>query len=270
MSARVLSFDRYARKPGRYSLLLCELPGQRPETVGVLLLDESTDQLHLRLRRDWEEFASDEDREVLAEIEDDLLADARIRGARAVFDWLQGNASDTVRVSDAEAVEVHNFERTLSDLYREHVPSRVLRFRTHLPRYSLAVAAGPFLTNPEDIAAEEWVETPADLQLDEDLFIARIQGHSMEPRIPNGSFCVFRRSVVGSRNNRLVLVRNSELADDNQYTVKRYKSEKRVSEDGFVQTRIRLESLNPEYPSWDLDEDSERYQVVAEFVRVLD
>jgi phage repressor protein C with HTH and peptisase S24 domain len=146
----------------------------------------------------------------------------------------------------------------------------VLRFRTHLPRFSLAVAAGPFLTNPEDIQAEEWVETPPDLQLDDDMFVARIQGHSMEPRIPDGSLCVFRRNVVGSRNGRLVLVRNSQLADDNQYTVKRYRSEKAMSEDGFLQTRIRLESLNPAYPSWDLDRDEEKYQVIAEFVRVLE
>ena len=61
-----------------------------------------------------------------------------------------------------------------------------------------------------------------------------------------------------------------ELADDNQYTVKRYKSEKRVTEDGFVQTRIRLESLNPAFPSWDLDTEEDKYQVIAEFVRVLE
>jgi len=102
------------------------------------------------------------------------------------------------------------------------------------------------------------------------MFVARIQGHSMEPKIPDGSLCVFDRKVVGSRNGRLVLVRNSELADDNQYTVKRYRSEKQISEEGFRQTRIRLESLNPAYPSWDLDQDEDKYQVVAEFVRVLE
>ena len=105
------------------------------------------------------------------------------------------------------------------------------------------------------------------MRLDEDMFVARIQGRSMEPRIPDGSLCIFQRRVVGSRNGRLVLVRNSELADDNQYTVKRYKSEKQVTEDGFAQTRIRLESLNPAYPSWDLDEEDGKYQIVAEFVR---
>ena len=93
------------------------------------------------------------------------------------------------------------------------------------------------------------------------MFIARIQGHSMEPRIPDDSLCIFRRNVVGSRHGKLVLVRNSELADDHQYTVKRYKSEKRMTEDGFVQTRIRLESLNPAYPSWDLEEDSENIKL---------
>ncbi|HEX4749391.1 MAG TPA: S24 family peptidase [Bryobacteraceae bacterium] len=249
---------------------MTDLPGHGAQTAGVLLLDASTDTLHIRLRRDWDAIASDEDAEVLAELEDDLSLKANEIGGAALLEYLENNVSTALRVSEREAVSVRDFDRTLGELYRQHVPSRVLRFRTHLPRFSLAVAAGPFLTNPEDIQAEEWVETPADLRLDEDMFIARIQGHSMEPRIPDGSLCVFRRNVVGSRQGRLVLVRNSELADDNQYTVKRYKSEKTFTEDGFAQTRIRLESLNPAYPSWDLDEDAEKYQVVAEFVRVVE
>jgi len=238
--------------------------------VGVLLLDASSDTLHVRLRRDWERLASEEDAEVLAELEDDLLLQARDQGGRSVLDRLEQETSNVLRVTDREPLSVRDFDQTLNDLYRRHVPAEVLRFRTHLPRYSLAVAAGPFLTNSEDIQAAEWIETPPGLKLDDNLFIARIQGHSMEPRIPDGSLCVFRKNVVGSRHGRLVLVRNSELADDNQYTVKRYKSEKREDADGFEQTRIRLESLNPAYPSWDLDEDSGKYQVIAEFVRVLE
>lgn len=250
--------------------MFADLPGGTAQPIGVLLLDPKTDTLYVRLRRDWDAIASDEDSEVLAELEDDLLAQARDRGGKALLDHLENIASNSLRISDREAVTVRDFERKLGELYREHVPAQVLRFRTHLPRYSLAVAAGPFLTNPEDIHADEWIETPPDLHLDEDMFVARIQGKSMEPRIPDGSLCVFRRNVVGSRNGRLVLVRNSELADDNQYTVKRYRSEKIVTEEGFLQTRIRLESLNPAYPSWDLDEEEGKYQVIAEFVRVLE
>ena len=270
MPAPVLRFSDFAPKRAEYSLLLSDLPGHGTQTIGVLLLDPATDTLHLRLRRDWNAVAADEDAEVLEELEDDLAMQARERGGAAVLDFLETVASQAIRLTDREAVTVRNFDKTLGELYREHVPAQVLRFRTHLPRYSLAVAAGPFLSNEENIAAEEWVEVPPDLQIDENMFIAEIRGHSMEPRIPNGSLCVFRRNVVGSRNGRLVLVRNSELADDNQYTVKRYKSEKKSDEEGFIQTRIRLESLNPEYPSWDLDAEEDKYQIIAEFVAVLE
>ena len=270
MPARVLSFRDLAPKEAEYSLIVSALPDRGEQTIGVLLLDATSDTLHVRLRRDWERMASEEDAEVLAELEDDLVLQARNEGGRSVLQRLEQETSNSLRVTDRETVTVRDFDQTLNDLYRRHVPAQVLQFRTHLPHYSLAVAAGPFLTNNEDIQAEEWVETPPDLKLDDNMFIARIQGHSMEPRIPDGSLCVFRRNVVGSRNGRLVLVRNSELADDNQYTVKRYKSEKREDADGFQQTRIRLESLNPAYPSWDLDEEAEKYQVMAEFVRVLE
>ncbi len=270
MSARVISFGDYQPKRALYSLLLADLPGHSPETIGVLLLDPATDSLHVRLRRDWSTVASAEDAEVLEELEDDLMSQARERGAAGVLDFLENTASLSLRVTDREAITVRDFDKTLSELYREHVSSRVLRFKTHLPRFSLAAAAGPFLTNPADILEKEWIEMPPDFRLDEDMFVAEIRGHSMEPRIPNGSLCVFRRGIVGSRNGKLVLVRNSALTNDDQYTVKRYKSEKVVTEDGFRQTRIRLESLNPAYPSWDLDVDEEKYEIVAEFVRVLE
>lgn len=260
----------FAPKAGQFALLVCDLPGGRLQAIGVLLLDPKSDTLFVRLRRDWEQIASEEDAEVLAELESDLQLKAREQGGTAVLEQLETTASQSIRITDREEVSVRDFEKKLGELYREHVPAQVLRFRTHLPRYSLAVAAGPFLTNPEDIQAEEWMETPPDLKLDADMFVARIRGKSMEPRIPDDSLCVFRRNVVGSRNGRLVLVRNSELADENQYTVKRYRSEKAVGEENFVQTRIRLESLNPAYPSWDLNEEEGKYQVVAEFVRVIE
>jgi hypothetical protein len=79
-----------------------------------------------------------------------------------------------------------------------------------------------------------------------------------------------RTGVIGSRNGRLVLVENLETTGTNRYTVKRYKSEKSHSGEAWQHSRIRLESLNPDYPSWDLDPEEERYRIVAEFVRVLD
>jgi phage repressor protein C with HTH and peptisase S24 domain len=261
MPAPVLQFSDFALKPAQYSLVIADLPQRGSSTVGVLLLDEASDSLYLRFRRDWETIASTEDAEFLAELEGDLESLAREHGGAWLLDKLENEASNSIRVLDREAVQVRSFERTLGDLYRKHVNTNVRPFQTHLPRYSLAVAAGPFLTNPEDVTAEEWVETPPEMKIDDDMFIAEIHGHSMEPRIPDGSLCVFRRGVVGSRTGRLVLVRNSELADENRYTVKRYRREG---------NRVRLESLNPDYPSWYLDPDDDKYEVVAEFIRVLE
>jgi phage repressor protein C with HTH and peptisase S24 domain len=269
MSARVLKFADYAPKRGEYALLLSDLPEHGEQTIGVLLLDTSTDNLYIRLRRDLESVAEEEDVEVLEELAGDLEQLAREQGGKAVLDRLENEASFGLRVTDREAIMVRDFERTLNELYREHVPAKVLQFRTHLPRLTLAAAAGPFLANRTEVEAEDWIETPPDLRLDDDMFVARIQGHSMEPRIPDGSLCVFRYFGAGSRNNMLVLVENRGDIGD-AYTVKRYKSEKVITEEGFRHTRIRLESLNPAYPSWDLDEDETKYRVIAEFVRVLE
>jgi phage repressor protein C with HTH and peptisase S24 domain len=267
---RVIDFGDYRERKAEWLPVLISLPGRQPETSGILLLDCERDELHLKLRSDWPEFAAEEDAEVLQELEHDLNLKARELGGEGLLEWLEENASQTVQVGSREEISVRNFSATLHRLYREHVRTVVRPYKTHLPVFSLAVAAGPFLTNPEEVDAEGWMEAPSDLKLDPDMFVAHIHGHSMEPKIPDGSLCVFRRGVVGSRNNRLVLVRNSELADENRYTVKRYRSEKKYSEEGFEHTRIRLESLNPDYPSWDLDMDEAKYEIVAEFVRVLE
>jgi hypothetical protein len=150
------------------------------------------------------------------------------------------------------------------------VRSSVREFVTHLPRYSLAVAAGKFLENSE-VIAEGWEEAPEDLKITRDMFVARIEGKSMEPKIPDGGWCVFRYGVTGSRQGRLVLVEQSGGGTNDRYTVKRYRSSKRQQPDGtWSHDRITLESLNPEFENWDLDPAEDRFRILAEFVRVLD
>jgi phage repressor protein C with HTH and peptisase S24 domain len=257
----------------RYSLLMAELPGQEIATAGVLLEDPATDQVYIRLRRDWERFAPAE-AEVLAFLEDDLVAQAAEVGAAKFFARLEDTLSNTIRVSDRREAMVEDFPRALARLYREHVRSEARPFVTHLPRYALAVAAGPFLENPviETSAGEEqaWEEAPAGLRLTREMFVAEIVGHSMEPLIPDGSLCVFRGGVTGSRQGRLVLVEALGEAGSDRYTVKRYRSEKRQSDAGeWSHERIRLEPLNPAFEAWDLDPQEDRYRILAEFVAVL-
>jgi SOS-response transcriptional repressor LexA len=230
----------------------------------VLLEDPETNSLRLRFRRDLELIADEEESEVLRALPDDLARKADEMGAGRLFEYLESNASNAIQLTDRKEVLVDDFGRALDRLYLKNVQSNVLEFRTHLPRYSLRAAAGKFLEN-EEISQEDWIEAPEDLRLTPDMFVAHIQGHSMEPLIPDGSLCVFRHGVVGSRYGRLVLAEELGAAGDNRYAVKRY-----AREPGKLGAPVTLHSLNPDYPDWQLQPDEERYRILAEFVRVLD
>ena len=221
------------------------------------------------MRRDWEILAPSES-EVLSALEADLADKAHEMGAANLMAWLSETLSNTLQIGEPREVLVEDFERALGRLYREHVSSNVQPFVTHLPRYSLAVAAGKFLENRE-VSEDGWEEAPARLRLTPEMFVARIVGRSMEPRIPDGSLCIFRSgTVVGSRQGRLVLVERLGGGLNDRYTVKRYHSEKRLDPEGRpVHERIRLEPLNPEFEAWDLDPEEDRFRIMAEFVEVL-
>jgi SOS-response transcriptional repressor LexA len=244
--------------------------GRDQVAVGVMLEDPSHDRLYLRLRRDWEDLAPEE-AETLSALEFDLAAKASEMGASRLLGYLEETLSNFLRISDRREVMVEDFERALGHLYREHVASTVRKFVTHLPRYSLAVAAGKFLENQE-VAEEGWEEAPPGLKLTREMFIARIAGRSMEPLIPDGSLCVFRSGVTGSRQGRLVLVEALGRGANDRHTLKRYRSVKIENPDGsWTHQRIRLEPLNPEFEAWDLDpSDEEQCRVIAEFVQILD
>jgi phage repressor protein C with HTH and peptisase S24 domain len=252
-----------------FAVLIADIIGRGDTPIGILLLDPAGDELHIRLRRDLPLICDEEEAEVLTLVEGDLAAKAREMGARRLLEWLQENASNSIRTSDRESAIVENFPRALNRLYRGYVRSEPRPFETHLPRYTLQAAAGKFRDN-EDVTEQGWVEAPRDLHLLPDMFVAEVVGQSMEPVIPSGSLCIFRAGVAGSRASRLVLVEDLQTSGTNRYTVKRYRSEKRPAESGWVHARIQLESLNPEYPSWDLDPDEDKYRIIAEFLRVLD
>jgi len=252
---------------GQYAVVQLALPGASPVNAGVLLLDPSTNNLHIRFRRDWDEIAEGEDAEVMEALAGDIESKAREMGASQLLDWMEEHLSNVVRISDREEVMVDSFESSAARLYRQHVSPKVLSFRTHLPKYSLRAAAGRFGEGME-VEPEDWEECPANLKLTDDMFIAHVVGRSMEPRIPDGSLCVFRYNVVGSRNGRLVLVMHYGETGENRFTIKRYRSVKSQSDEGWKHEKIALEPLNPEYEPWELEENSP-IKVIGEFIMVL-
>src|SRR5260370_924848 len=98
-------------------------------------------------------------------------------GSEELFAYLEGTLSGSVRISDRETILVDDFSRALERLYRQHVQSNVLPFKTHLPRYSLRAAAGKFLDN-EEVVEQGWLEVPEDVtNLYPDMFIAEVDEH---------------------------------------------------------------------------------------------
>ena len=258
-------------RQAEFALLEFVRPGEAPVTIGVLLHDSTARRLGFRLRRDWDRIADEDERELLELLADDLRARIASESPEEFLARLEDTLSNSLRITDRRPTFGAAFEATLQRLYNEHVQPTVLPFRTHLPVYSLKAAAGGW-SEGQQVDARDWMETPEDLRLSEDLFIAQVTGRSMLPLIPDGAWCVFRRNVVGSREGKLVLVENfTESAEGlNRYTVKRYHSVKRSTADGsWEHDRIRLEPLNSrEFEPWELEPGQIR--VLGEFVRVLE
>jgi SOS-response transcriptional repressor LexA len=105
------------------------------------------------------------------------------------------------------------------------------------------------------------------------MFVAQVVGKSMEPTISDGSYCLFRAPVIGTRQGKIVLVQLRDVTDpDNgeRYTVKRYQSEKVADGDTWRHTRITLKPINPDFRPIELTSSEEgALQVVAELVEVL-
>jgi len=113
--------------------------------------------------------------------------------------------------------------------------------RNAVPLLDLKVAAGDFSAK-QWLADCRWVELPEPFVAKVGYFVAQVIGESMNRRIPNGSWCLFREPVGGTREGKVVLVESRDVQDPDtgRYTVKRYSSEKQVTPEGWQHQRITL------------------------------
>jgi len=261
MPAAVISIG--SKRRGAWSLLEAQLPGRRPEPLGVLLLDEASNELKVRLRAASEfETLEEQEIDILDALRADLEAKAQEMGARGLFEYLEDSLSNFVLIGERTAVAYSDAGVAADRLFEEHV-DRVREYETHLPLYSVRAAATRF-GESMDAEPERWVRTRPGLRLNESMFVAHVVGRSMEPRIPDGSLCVFRAWGGGTKKGRLLLIEmygESDFAA--RYTIKRYRS---VGEGD--EKRVILEPLNPEFEAFEL-ESEDGFWVIAEFVEVV-
>ena len=169
------------------------------------------------------------------------------------------------RNEDRGQVGPGNWERLELD------PGERARYRTHVPVYDLTAAAGGW--GPEGSPTElGWLRVSGQ-RLEPGMFVARVIGRSMEPRIPDGAWCLFRPCPAGSRQGRLLLVQvNTHLdpEDGGRYTVKQYYSRKNQQSGDWSHDVIELRPLNSEYGSITITPaDAPDLRIIGEFVTVV-
>ncbi len=146
------------------------------------------------------------------------------------------------------------------------------------PIIDLRFAAGAFSdTQALEGGAEEWAALPDWIRPQPGLFVAQVVGESMNRRIPNGAWCLFRANPAGTREGKVVVVQHRSIADPDtggRYTVKRYSSEKVSAEEGgWRHQRITLwpDSDRSGYEPIVIDmvDADEGFAVVAEMLMVI-
>lgn len=159
--------------------------------------------------------------------------------------------------------------------FRRLQPQEAIPFENCVPLYDLKAAAGQFSEeqHPSDI---DWVELPDVFRHRQDLFVIQVVGESMNRRIPNGAWCLFRKDTGGTRQRKVVLVQHREITDTDtggHYTVKLYESKKEKLPDGtwsHVSIILHPDTTTHGYEPIVLAEDqSDELQVIGEFVAVL-
>jgi SOS-response transcriptional repressor LexA len=266
MPAPVISIE--TKRRACWSLLEVAPSGGRPIPYGILLADQDTSQLTRRLRDAgcFDEL-DEQESDILTELPGDLDKKAREIGALRLLESLEDCLSGFFRIGDRTPIVYTDAQAAVDRLFDEHVDSEVKEFITHLPLYGLRAAATKF-GEGMDGGQEGWVRVPENLRLTEGMFVAHVVGRSMEPLIRDGSACIFRAPVTGSRKNRYLLIEKFDETDfAARYTVKKYARRGDRDESAECEDAIRLEPLNPEFEPFDLTSD--KFRVVAEFVRVL-
>jgi DUF2075 family protein len=205
---------------------------------------------------------------------------------RQYFEKCMESSSVNDKVNIAKSLK-EELQTTVVLPFRHLTPGEVRPFENCVPLYDLKVAAGKFSNeqqvtdifgglSEQSINDNEWVQLPDAFRHQRGLFVAQVVGESMNRRIPNGSWCLFRLNPTGTRQGKIVLAQHRGIADtDNggEFTVKKYESKKRSLPDGtwrHTSIILRPDTTAPGYEPLSFTEEKvEDLIVVAELVAVL-
>lgn len=167
------------------------------------------------------------------------------------------------------------------EIYKKQMPFRILHnekvkpYINSIPLVDISVAAGKF-SNLQSHFELTWVEPPFNISAKKGYFICKVVGESMNKKIPNGAYCLFKQDEGGSRNGKIVLVESTSIKDSefgSGYTVKEYHSVKNISDEGWKHESIRLKPLSNSDSYEDIvlsEDDLFNFKVVGIFIKVIE
>lgn len=142
------------------------------------------------------------------------------------------------------------------------------------PVYTIRAACGYF-GDREPVSQLGWMRVTGHSRKDYTKFIVQAVGHSMEPRINDGDYCLFETYKGGSREGKIVLAEHHGEVDEDYegaYSIKEYHSKKTYNEFGeWEHESIELRPKNPSFHSIFLDaEESDNFRIIGEFLETID
>lgn len=171
------------------------------------------------------------------------------------------------------AAQIEPQQEPINEIRIEPEVNDEVKYIDFLPLYSIRAACGYF--GEGDIVDElGWMKVEGLGKLNRNMFIIQAVGHSMEPVIHDGDYCVFRANPAGSRQGKIVLTQHHNFYDTDysgSYSIKIYSSKKTYDEYGnWAHEEICLQPKNSSYsPIIINEEESDEFRIVGEFVGIV-
>jgi transcriptional regulator with XRE-family HTH domain len=138
-----------------------------------------------------------------------------------------------------------------------------------VPVMTLRAAAGRLAGAARAVEVLGFVVLSAEKRASEGQFVAEVSGRSMAPRIPGGSICLFESPRPPPYEGRIAVVAHGSVGDDElggPYALKRIGTATRLRSG---KTRLRLESVNPEFATVAVVVEDDDKPIIADLARIL-
>ncbi len=198
------------------------------------------------------------------------------------------NIYKTIMYRGIKGTFIYACDENLREYLKQHIPVyknevlpfRILKFEevkpyvNSVPLVDIYAAAGNF-SDLQIHSNFDWIELPFNISIKKGYFVCKVKGESMNKKIPNGSYCLFKQDEGGSRNGKIILAEHFSIQDSDfgaGYTVKEYHSTKNIEIDNWEHKSITLKPLssNNEYKEINISNDQlNSFKILGIFERVL-